>query len=712
LPFLPFPARGDFIATVAAFAKYIIPYILLTLEGATMARFVLLGLVIVGCHPSPGAFLESGGDRLLAAEAQGQTAPAAIPRQLELKFSEIQPEIDRLEREGHAVEAQRMSQSLDQFRRQFTQPFRPLDPQKAELHVIGVYEGQLPGGQPRQHRQHPQGLVEVSVDYTGAPIILALCAYEPVKWRIAVADGTTVREVIVTGYYAQEVAGLDAKVPVRDLSRPGGRGPHFYAYRRDDESYRNAARTLGELTGLGVATFQGIYGYRGQPFIVGPANQDWVAQNVEFHVELLHRDATRHARAVARDQMRSVRFEAMLRVGIGRHAHASSYGRFTPSGPIQGSLTKLPPNVNHIAVDPKEKKAYVIQGHEVGSLNLGDERITTLEIDKGLEELSWPCGLAFDSKRRRLILTSLGGEGHIYCFDVDKGKWSSLGSMNNIDLLGLCYSPEEDLFYGIHRPHSEGKQRLSLLVLDDKGVIVGNQATDVEAIGRPGPGGVPVQAAAVGKQVALLVAAPDDEPPEVEQPSLGTGYLVNPRTGKVIYSSRLELQPDKLEINAAEISKLWEDLQTNNSDTAEMLMWRLAGGGDSTVEFFRRHFMPIEKPDFKQIGTLIEQLDHDDFKIRDRASKELSKIGATAEDALVRASKSTSAEVRNRARLLLADIKNDQSSDPSIRRELRAVVVLARIGNPQAIEYLEELARSDEPSLRRRQARVALERLK
>jgi HEAT repeat protein len=122
--------------------------------------------------------------------------------------------------------------------------------------------------------------------------------------------------------------------------------------------------------------------------------------------------------------------------------------------------------------------------------------------------------------------------------------------------------------------------------------------------------------------------------------------------------------------------------------------------------------MPIEKPDIQKIGALVEQLDHDDFKIRDRASKELGKIGAAAEDALVRASKSNSAEVRNRARLLLAEIKDGQSSDPSIRRELRAVVVLGRIANPRAVEYLEELAKSDEASLRRGQARSTLERLK
>jgi hypothetical protein len=676
-----------------------------------MARFILAGLVVIGCSLLTVAFLESGGHRLSAAQAQKQTAPAAVPRQLESKFSEIQQEIDRLKREGQEAEAQRISQSLDQFHRQFTEPFRPIDPQKTELHVVGVYEGQLPGGQARQFRQHPQGIAELSVDYSGAAIILALCSYEPVKWKIAVADGTTVKEVIVSGYYAQEVAGLNAKVPIRDLSQPGGAGPRFYAYRRDDESYRVAVRALRELTGLGVATFQGTYGYNGQPFIVGPANQDWIAQHVEFHMEPLHRDATRYAKAVAREQMRSVRFEAMLRVRMGRHAHASSFGRFTPSGPIQGSLTKLPANINHVAFDPKEKKAYVISGHGVGYLNLGDEKITPIKIDEGLEELSWPCGLAFDSKRRRLILTSLGGEGHIYSLDVDKDKWSSLGSMNNIDLSGLCYSPEEDLLYGIHRPYSEGKQQLSLLVLDNKGVIVGNQATEVEAAGRPGPSGGSAQIAAVGKQVAVLVGEPDDEQPGLEQASLGTGYLVNPRTGKVVYSSPLELQPDKLEIDASEISKLWEDLQSNDSDTSEMIMWRLAGGGDATVEFFRRHFMSIEKPDIEQIGVLIEQLDHDDFKIRDQASKELSKIGAAAEDALQSASQSKSAEVRNRARLLLAEIKTGQSSDPSIRRELRAVVVLGRIGNPRAVEYLEELAKSEQASLRRRQARDALERL-
>lgn len=140
-------------------------------------------------------------------------------------------------------------------------------------------------------------------------------------------------------------------------------------------------------------------------------------------------------------------------------------------------------------------------------------------------------------------------------------------------------------------------------------------------------------------------------------------------------------------------------------------MWRLAAGGDKTVEYFRRHLMPIAKSDVARIEALIKELDDDDFKIRDRASKELGRIGAPAEARLERATKSHSAEVRSRARLLLAELKDGRSSDPNIRREIRAVSVLGRIGTPRAIEYLEELERDDEASLRRRQARIVLERL-
>ena len=59
----------------------------------------------------------------------------------------------------------------------------------------------------------------------------------------------------------------------------------------------------------------------------------------------------------------------------------------------------------------------------------------------------------------------------------------------------------------------------------------------------------------------------------------------------------------------------------------------------------------------KQIDELIHQLDDDSFEIREQASGELARIGKPALGALQEATKSPSAEVRFRARVIIEFMK-------------------------------------------------------
>ena len=57
-----------------------------------------------------------------------------------------------------------------------------------------------------------------------------------------------------------------------------------------------------------------------------------------------------------------------------------------------------------------------------------------LKIDANLPELGWPCGLTFDTNRRRLILVSLGREEVMYSYEVDKNKWSVVQNASDSSL--------------------------------------------------------------------------------------------------------------------------------------------------------------------------------------------------------------------------------------------------------------------------------------
>jgi RNA polymerase sigma factor (sigma-70 family) len=135
-------------------------------------------------------------------------------------------------------------------------------PADAELHVVGVYG-------PKD-----EGVVTVEVRPTARPVVLVLTAYLETEWRVKLAAGARLKQVIVSGYFAQEIRGVPAGVPVanRSYDPPDGsrrRGGWFYEYQWDTPQCREMVRRLNAETGLPIASFQGEY--QGGSFVVDGA---------------------------------------------------------------------------------------------------------------------------------------------------------------------------------------------------------------------------------------------------------------------------------------------------------------------------------------------------------------------------------------------------------------------------------------------------------
>src|SRR5262249_24321843 len=96
------------------------------------------------------------------------------------------------------------------------------------------------------------------------------------------------------------------------------------------------------------------------------------------------------------------------------------------------------------------------------------------------------------------------------------------------------------------------------------------------------------------------------------------------------------------------------------------------------------------------------------FAVRATAEKELLHLGDLAAPALEQAlAGKPSLELRRRAELILASLKEGAVNNPALLRSLRAVEVLERIGNAEARQVLTLLAKGTES----RQSRVAQEAL-
>jgi hypothetical protein len=128
------------------------------------------------------------------------------------------------------------------------------------------------------------------------------------------------------------------------------------------------------------------------------------------------------------------------------------------------------------------------------------------------------------------------------------------------------------------------------------------------------------------------------------------------------------------------------------------------------VPFLREHLrQPTAEP--QEIKRLIADLDSDDFPTRDRAARELERLGLAAAPALREAlANRPSAEVRRQAERLL-DLVREPSRSPRTHRALRAVEVLERVGTAEARAVLEELSKGTPDASPTQEATAALRRL-
>jgi hypothetical protein len=128
-----------------------------------------------------------------------------------------------------------------------------------------------------------------------------------------------------------------------------------------------------------------------------------------------------------------------------------------------------------------------------------------------------------------------------------------------------------------------------------------------------------------------------------------------------------------------------------------------------SVPLLKAHLRPVAAADGRRVARLIADLDSKQFSVRDRATKELEKLGETAEASLREALKGKPfAETRQRLRLLL-----DRAEAWTAKRlqAWRALEVLEHIGTAEAREVLRGLATGPAEARLTREVNASLERL-
>jgi hypothetical protein len=142
------------------------------------------------------------------------------------------------------------------------------------------------------------------------------------------------------------------------------------------------------------------------------------------------------------------------------------------------------------------------------------------------------------------------------------------------------------------------------------------------------------------------------------------------------------------DFGSEELKALWSDL-AGAARPAYLAISRLSATPGQTVPWMNDHLQPVTV-DVKRLDKLLADLDGDVFDAREAASEQLARMRYRAEPMLWRVFEAKpSLELRRRIEAILAEPRRQPVE---ALRTLRAIVILERIGTPQARRVLKKLA--------------------
>ncbi len=615
---------------------------------------------------------------------------------LDRKFSRATKDVQRLREQKQTKKADDLSARLVQLRQGVRGTFPKRD--KARLHLVGIHESHA---------------ATVRVTDKSGPIVLAVCSYNQATWTVEAEEGVQLERIIVGGYHTQKVKKSPQGVKVDIFSSEQG-GAGFDTYDENGDDHEQAVQRVQEHAKLKIATFRGSYSPPSEPIIVGPENGNWRAQEVINGLDRLIADAnvdqtTAELAALQEHRFSAIHYGTLPRQPADEQAHRY-LSQFTIHGPMIGRSKALAIDPHHSAVDSERGILYSRIHDKLSVMNPRTGKHSVIEFDNNLPRLSWPTGVAIDTRRNRLLLTSHGGSGYLYAYDLTKKEWSVL-RRPGISTAGIVYAADQDAVYAVvadigrgniravhrHNPHGALLERIVL----SKPIRGGGHSHEGK-----------MQLAYFDNHLAILqhrtprgfMPFPGRGPAKID----GSITVVNLSTGAIVHEGSLIPSMERRDLSEQQLSALWSELARQSKDVDDFV-WDMASGHDATVRFLAKKFAEPRPKLEVDIAKLIEQLDDVKFTVREAAFKKLQQLGSQIEPQIREsAANHKSAEVRGRLRRLLDAWKSAKPQNAQEFQQVRAVDVLSRIGSSSAKQLLEKIAAGQGSPVARSRASAAL----
>ncbi len=165
------------------------------------------------------------------------------------------------------------------------------------------------------------------------------------------------------------------------------------------------------------------------------------------------------------------------------------------------------------------------------------------------------------------------------------------------------------------------------------------------------------------------------------------------------------------DVSTEECLRLWAELGDDDAAKAYRALWAMVASQRQTVPYLAKQLRPVPAVDSDRLTQLIRELDSEQFKVRNQASKDLEELGVLAKPALMAAlANGPTLELRKRVDRLLDNLAAKPLSAKQVH-VLRALEVLEQIATPQARAIIANLARGALGAPETEEAKAALGRL-
>jgi RNA polymerase sigma factor (sigma-70 family) len=161
---------------------------------------------------------------------------------------------------------------------------------------------------------------------------------------------------------------------------------------------------------------------------------------------------------------------------------------------------------------------------------------------------------------------------------------------------------------------------------------------------------------------------------------------------------------------SARLRAAWDALAGADARAAYAALWQLLSDPEGAAALLQERLRPADTADARTVARLIGELDAKRFPAREEATRELERLGESAEPALRRAlAARPTPEVRRRVEALLH--RGQPPLTGERLRELRGIEVLEYMGTPPARRVLEALSRGAPEARLTQEATASLDRL-